>query len=409
MKIIHINAVCGKGSTGRIVVDIANSAESHGHECYIAYGHADTDYHRAYKIGNKYEHLFHNLFFSRLLGLQGYGSILTTLKFTRWLDEINPDIVHIHNLHANYINQNILFKYLVKKDIPVIITLHDCLNFTGKCTNYTSVKCKRWHTECCRCPLIKSSGIPSVIFDWSNQIFKTKRKYYKDLNRLMSIGVSQWLSNEAKESILNTKGNNVDYIYNWIDYKAFTPCSSEEIENFRTKYGLSHDIKYLISVSQDWIEGSIRLNDALLLSSKLPNGYKLLLIGRMDSRISLPDNVTYIPYIESRHELAIAYSLSEAYIHFSIQDTFGLVIGEAMACGTIPITYDSTACGEIPAGYGIKVKPRDIDAIIDALPVLPEKKKYAYEMIDYVKNTYDKNTNISKYLNIYESIARTDG
>ena len=51
MRILQINTVCGYGSTGRIAVDIALEAENRGHECYIAYGHGTTTYHRAYQIG----------------------------------------------------------------------------------------------------------------------------------------------------------------------------------------------------------------------------------------------------------------------------------------------------------------------------------------------------------------------
>jgi len=406
MKIVQVNAVCGTGSTGRIVVDIANAAEKYGHMCYIAYGHGSTDYHRAYKIGNKYEHLFHNIFFSRLLGLQGYGSILTTYQFTRWLDKIKPDVVHIHNLHANYINYNILFKYLIKKRIPVVFTLHDCLNFTGKCTHYVSAGCQKWKTGCNNCPLIKRSGIPSMFFDWSKRIFSTKQKYYKRLYRCQSFGVSQWLRDEARESILNVNGNSVDFIYNWIDYNNFTLCDNETIGCFKRKYKLTSNEKYLISVSQDWKAGSIRLNDAMALASKLPKGYNLLLIGHMDTHIELPDNIKHIPYIGRQKELAVAYSLGEAYVHFSIQDTFGLVTGEAMACGTVPITYDSTACSEIPSVFGIKVKPRDIDGIVNALTLLPEKKRHKEEMIEFVKQTYDKSTNTLRYIKAYESIAK---
>ena len=143
MKIVQINAVCGHGSTGRIAVDIATEVESRGHVCYIAYGHGNTDYQHSYKIGSRFGHLLHNILFSRLLGLQGYGSIVSTLKFVKWLKKIKPDIIHIHNLHANYINYRILFKYIISRKLPVIFTLHDCLNFTGKCTNFKSFSCNK--------------------------------------------------------------------------------------------------------------------------------------------------------------------------------------------------------------------------------------------------------------------------
>lgn len=405
MKIVQINAVCGKGSTGRIATDIATEAENQGHLCYIAYGHGSTNYKHSYKIGNKYEHLFHNIIFSRFLGLQGYGSIFTTLKFINWLRHIKPDVIHIHNLHANYINYRILFRYIRKHNLPVLITLHDCLNFTGKCTSFTSASCAKWKTGCNKCPLFRLSGVPSLFFDWSSKIFTEKKRIYSRFRKCKSIAVSKWLRDQALESILNVKGNSIGYIYNWIDYEVFKPSTEEAIAEFRAKYNLSDKHRYLISVSQDWSMSEIRTQDALRIAEKLPEDYRIILVGRMRKPISLPSNIIHIPYISSQSELATVYSTAYAYIHLSIQDTFGLVIGEAMACGTIPITYDSTACGETPAGFGIVVAPRDTDAIINALPLIEQKRLHKLEMIEYVKITYDKKTNINKYIEEYQQLV----
>lgn len=408
MKIVQINAVCGKGSTGRLAVDIATEAESQGHQCYIAYGHGSTKYKHSYKIGNRIEHLLHNIVFSRILGLQGYGSVFTTLKFTNWLRCIKPDIIHIHNLHANYINYRILFRYIRKHNLPVIFTLHDCLNFTGKCTNFTSASCVKWKTECNKCPLFRQSGVPSLFFDRSTKMFRDKKRTYSRLEKCKSFAVSKWLRDQALESILDVKDGSVGYIYNWIDYDVFKPSTDEMIVEFRSKYNLSDKHKYLISVSQDWSLSEIRTQDALRIAEKLPEEFRLILVGRMYKQQTLPPNIIHIPYISSQSELATAYSVAFAYIHLSIQDTFGLVIGEAMACGTIPITYNSTACAETPSNFGIIVPPRDTDAIINALPLIEQKRLHSQEMIDFVKATYDKKTNINKYIEEYQQLAEDE-
>ena len=406
MTILQINSVCGRGSTGRLAVDIAKNAEVNGHLCYIAYGHGTTDYANSYRIGSNLDHIYHNVVYSRLLGLQGYGSKSATKKFLKWVDTIKPDIIHLHNLHANYLNFKLLFEYIAKNDIPVVWTLHDSLNFTGKCTSFKSAECFKWKKECNKCPLYKSSGVPSLIFDRSKKIFNDKNKCYRRVNCIKSVAVSQWLASEARLSILNKEnGHNVSYIYNWIDHEVFHPATDNEINEIRHQYHIKAGYKYLISVSQEWINGTIRLEDALKLNNKLPNGYKLILVGRLGRGVQLPESIIHIPYIASQSELSKIYSLSEAYLHFSVQDTFGLVIAEAMACGTIPITYDSTACAETPGGYGIVVPVRDIDAIIHALSDLERKKLHIPEMIDYVKSNYDKTINTSQYLALYKEIT----
>lgn len=404
MKIVQINSVCGYGSTGRIAVDIAEAAEKRGHICYIAYGYGSTKYHRAHKIGFRVEHLFHNVFFSRLLGLHGYGSIFTTWLFTKWLDKIQPDVVHLHNLHANYLNLNILYKYFIKRRINIVYTLHDCYHFTGKCTYYTSADCSKFISGCKKCANYNKLGFPSLFFDFSSEIWRRKKLLYSQLESCEVIAVSKWLLSDARKSILAVNGHNVGYIYNWVDHSVFKPASEEEKGEFREKYGLLKDKKYLISVSQEWNKNTIRYRDAERISQKLPDGYNLILVGKLAYGTTIDPLIKHIPYISDRHELSVAFSMAEAYLHFSIEDTFGLVIAEAMACGTIPITYNSTACAEVPGGYGIVVPPRDINAIIEALPQIEEKKKFREEMVQYVKDNYDKFTNTNKYVDLYEQM-----
>ena len=406
MTIVEINTVCGKGSTGRIAVDIADAALGRRHKCYIAYGYGSTSYPYACRMGNRLEHLFHNLFFTRILGLHGWGSILSTLCFVHWLSKVRPDVVHIHNLHSNFINYRILFHYIIKNRIPLVFTLHDGFNFTGKCTYYTNAACSKWKTSCGQCPLFRNTAAPSLFFDHSNFLFKDKKRIYQAIERCHIIGVSKWITNEASQSILRSPHHTFGTIYNWVNFEVFKPASDAEKEAFRKKYGLSEQVKYLISVSQLWDKESVRLADATQLSKKLPEGYKLLMVGELGKGVKLDTSISYIPYISSSKELAVAYSFAEAYVHFSIADTFGLVIAEAMACGTIPITYDSTACGEIPGDFGIIVQPRAVDAIIQSLPLLEDKKHRREDMMAYVKQNYDKSQNTKQYVDVYESIVK---
>lgn len=408
MKIIQINSVCGQGSTGRIVLDLANEAEKSGHICYVAYAHGETSYSHCYKIGSKIDHLFHNIFFTRILGLHGYGSIIATFRFIKWMDKINPDVVHIHNIHANYLNYNIFFRYLIKKKIRVIFTLHDCFNFTGKCTHYTIAKCNKWKFECGNCPIFRNTGVPSLFFDNSKMIYNEKKSLYQKINDMHIIAVSKWLKGEVEQSILSGKRHFIDYIYNWVDYSIFKPAAESKINMLYLKYGLDRNKRYLISVSQEWNKNSTNFIDSVCLSRKLPDDYKLLLIGRISRDTRIPKGIIHIPYISSKEELSGLYSLAYAYVHFSIQDTFGLVIAEAMACGTIPITYNSTACAEIPAEYGFVVPPRDIDSIIKILPSINLLFMKRKKMIEYVKNNFDKRSNIRKYLDLYENILKED-
>lgn len=78
---------------------------------------------------------------TRLDGKAGFHSKAATKRLLARLDKINPDVVHLHNLHGYYLNVEMLFEWLAEHDYKVEWTLHDCWAFTGHCAYFTYVKC----------------------------------------------------------------------------------------------------------------------------------------------------------------------------------------------------------------------------------------------------------------------------
>ena len=155
MKVLQINTVSGFGSTGRTCSEISEALREQGHQAYIAYGQRTSLLNgRSFKIGTKLENHYHNVY-SRIWGKQGYQTKNGTKKLINYIESINPDVIHLDNLHGNYLNLEILFNYLAKADKPVFWTLHDCWAFTGKCSHYTDVGCYKWQTHCNHCPQVK--------------------------------------------------------------------------------------------------------------------------------------------------------------------------------------------------------------------------------------------------------------
>lgn len=104
MKVLQINSVCGIGSTGRIATDIHNILIEHGHESYIAYGR-DLPKNRdnTIKIGTKLDNYSH-VAKTRIFDKHGFGSKKSTIEFIDKVKELDPDIIHLHNIHGYYIN-----------------------------------------------------------------------------------------------------------------------------------------------------------------------------------------------------------------------------------------------------------------------------------------------------------------
>ena len=160
---MQINAVCDTGSTGRICRELNDAVLQAEHKGIVLYGNGSSVYDCAQKISNQYCVKLHSLL-SRLLGKNAAYSPVSTKRIINILKAYEPDIVHLHNLHGNYVNLNPLLQYLAKEDIPTVVTLHDCWFYTGKCTHYTTMGCNKWQTGCHDCPKLKGD-IPSWFFD----------------------------------------------------------------------------------------------------------------------------------------------------------------------------------------------------------------------------------------------------
>ena len=111
LKVLQINSVCGYGSTGRIVTDLYETIRDNGSECLIAYGRKSAPKGiEAIRIGNTWDNYAH-VAITRLFDKHGFASTKATKKFLEEIGQINPDIIHLHNIHGYYINIKLLFDW----------------------------------------------------------------------------------------------------------------------------------------------------------------------------------------------------------------------------------------------------------------------------------------------------------
>ena len=196
MKILLINSVCGVKSTGRICTDLAEVAQRLGHTVKIAYGRESVpEAYRKYavRIGNDVNVKVH-AGLARILDNAGFSSVLATKKFLKWVDSYQPDLVHLHNIHGYYLHVGLLFKYLKKRNIPVVWSLHDCWSFTGHCAHFDYVCCDKWKQGCFSCPQ-KKRYPTSLLLNRARENYRKKKKLftgqlYSDRNKW--IGFSVW-------------------------------------------------------------------------------------------------------------------------------------------------------------------------------------------------------------------------
>ena len=229
MKVVQINAVCDTGSTGRICRELNDALIRNGHEGLILYGNGHSEYEFSRRVSGKLCVKAHGLL-ARILGKNAAYSPMATRKMIGILRSYKPDVLHLHNLHGNFVSLKPLLRYLAENDVPTVITLHDCWFFTGKCTHYTVAECNRWQTGCHDCPKLRGD-IPSWFFDRTAEMWQEKKALFEAIPRLAVIGVSDWITNEAKKSFL-ADAKILRRIYNWIDLDVFYPRGKEVGKQF---------------------------------------------------------------------------------------------------------------------------------------------------------------------------------
>lgn len=396
MKILQINSVCGSGSTGKIAVQISDYLNSLNVENYIAYGLGNSTRDNTYKIGNKLDNHFHS-FISRKFCLQGYGSIISTIKFIRYIKKINPTIIHLHNIHGHYLNFPILFKFLKKMDIEVVWTFHDCWPFTGKCAHFTKVKCDKWKNECFNCPQLHT--YPDSDYDRTKKNYIDKKRYFTSINKLHIVTVSNWLETEVKKSFF--KGKDIRCIYNGIDTNVFKFTES----SLRKKLKIENKF-IILGVASVWNEGK-GLDTFIKLSKYISEDSVIILIGVSIEQIKiLPHNIIGITKTENLDELVKFYSIADVFINCSLEETFGLVVAEAMACGTPAIVYNSTACPEIVDNTTGRIVENNLKELLSAVDFFYKKNFLNIEnnCRNRINKLYNLNSMIENYFKLYTSI-----
>lgn len=392
MRVVQINCAAS-GSTGKIAKAIHYALLVQGDESYIFYGLGRCGEKNMIRIGNDFDLHMHAVL-SRNLGRQGYFSHFATKKLIRQIKSIDPDVIHLHNLHGSYLNLPMFFRFLRTSRAKILITLHDCWLFTGKCAYFTEVNCFRWKEHCGQCPNL--SAYPRSKVDTTKRTLADKKKWLSGFGeRMHIITVSHWLCDTAKESFL--KQYPIQTIYNGIDTNIFKPVPDNKI---REKYGLEK--KYIIlGVAYHWDERK-GLREFLKLADQLGESEKIVLIGLTSEQIAgMPDKILGITKTENQQELVEWYSAADVFVNPSKEETFGLVTAEAMACGTPAVVYRSTACAEV-TDNSCAVMPADQSCYLrDAVNEIKSRRE-SNNCRQHIIDSFSLNKMVEGYLDAYK-------
>ncbi len=397
----------------------------------------------SYKFGTDFDmgiHVLHTFF----KGEHGFASSRQTEKLIEKIEEYDPDVIHLHNIHGFYLDveqlfwylkkagkpvvwtlhdcwsftghcahfdyigclHNIhgfyldveqLFWYLKKAGKPVVWTLHDCWSFTGHCAHFDYIGCMKWKTGCGSCPQYKSVYPYALFKDNSEKNYKRKRKAFTGVSKLTVVTPSEWLAGYARQSYLGEYP--VKVIPNGIDLQRF-----RHVDNgLRAKLGMEK--KYiLLGVASMWEErkGYSYFEE---LADRLDDSFQIILIGLSKQKMKkLHPKIYGVMRTDSIEELAEYYSMADVYVNTTLEDTFPTTNLEALACGTPVITFATGGSVEsVDPSCGKVVPKGDTEALLQAVLAMKEEPDKQGACLEKAAG-YDKNDRFRDYLTLYRSL-----
>lgn len=296
-------------------------------------------------------------------------------KMAEVIDREKLDILHVHYAMPHAISA-ILAKDIAKHDVKIITTLHG--------TDITVLGMDKTFKPMIKYGIEKSDKVTAVSNDLARQTI----------------------------NVLEVK-KDIDVIYNFINEEEYY---KKERAFLKTQYNISDDEKVIIHISN--FRKVKRVEDVIKTYAKINKDTKakLILVGdgpesptvfELVEQLNLQNKVMFLGRQKNISDLL---SISDLLLLMSEQESFGLVILEAMACEVPSI---ATNVGGIPevithgeTGYLVDLgdTERAVNYAVDILNdenKLREMSQLAYKRS---KTKFHSETIVNEYLDLYRSV-----
>ncbi|SSC12131.1 Glycosyl transferase group 1 [Mesotoga infera] len=401
MRVLQLNVVYRRGSTGMIVHWIHDGLKRYGHDSIVCYGRKRVSKEEnVFKISSEFEAKFHALL-TRLTGRMYLYSFFSTRKAISLIKFLKPDIVHVHCLNGWFINIHKLFDFLKEGNIRTVLTLHAEFMFTGNCGH--SYDCDKWRTGCGKCPNLKEATT-SLILDRTAEEWQRMKQSLSGFEKLAIIAVSEWLAKRARLSPIFEELP-VTVIWNGVDTDVFRPVATERLK----KLHKIDDQKVILHVTPAFSNpskgGQYVLELARRLDSKL---YKFIIVGYNLRKGNLPANVIPVMHTSNLLELSEYYSLADLTLLTSKRETFSLVTAESLCCGTPVVGFRAGGPEEIAMkDYSEFVNYDDIDSLEVVIKTWSRRSSYRSDISHSASALYSKRRMVDKYLETYRRLLES--
>lgn len=397
MKILQINNVYDRLSTGKIVADLHREYTARGIESYVSYA-------RGPKVNQPHVQKFNWEFYSHVNKVRAYltgilygGNAISTLRLFSQIKKIKPDIVHLHCINDDSVNIYWLLKYLKKKGFRTVVTEHAEFLHTGTCGS--AYECNRWLDGCGKCPQAKSMRL---LFDNTHCAWKKMMKAFDgfDRGKLCVTTVSPWLKTRATQNP-HFSVYQITPVLNGIDTINFYRRVNSIVD--RQTIGLTSRpvVMFVTSYFPAPLKGTHFIME---LAKRLPE-VDFLVLGEKGVVDYLPQNIHLLGRVYDRDRMALYYSLSDVTILVSKAETFSMPVAESLCCGTPVVGFKAGGPESICLDEYCKfVDYGDVDSLQQALNYILSQSFDRDKMSKEAIQKYSKKAMADGYIAVYNRL-----
>ena len=403
MKVLQINCVSHKGSTGKITYDIHKSLLAAGEDSVVCYGRGDRiEEPGVYKTCGEIYAKCNNLL-TRFTGVMYGGCFFSTRNLIRIIKKERPDIVHLQCINGYFANIYRLLSWLKKQGMETVLTLHAEFMYTANCAH--ALDCEKWKTGCGQCPRFRKET-KSLFLDGTATSHRRMWDAFEGFDNLTVVSVSPWLMDRARQSpLLVDKRHRV--ILNGVDTDIFRPCAADGI---REKHGLK-DEKVIFHVTPNFSDDPTHIKGGyyvLKLAEMLRDeNVKIIVAGQCDKNLRIPENVIMLGQVRDQRVLARYYSMADVTLLTSQKETFSMVTAESLCCGTPVVGFRAGAPEQIAiADHSRFVEWGNLNLLKQSLADMLEEKGGRQAIAEKAEQKYAKRTMLSQYQALYRELVK---
>jgi glycosyltransferase involved in cell wall biosynthesis len=270
---------------------------------------------------------------------------------------------------------------------------------TGGC--HTSMECKGYETGCGNCIQLHSNRKN----DLSRFILKRKIKYIP--KNMKVIGISNWISDNAKKSkVFNTF--DIQTIFNNINLNEFFPVDKNIARNI---LGIKTNKKIILTgaIINDYYKGFDKFIEAMRCLDK--SKYFLCIFGGIDKNIieSLDFEYKNFNFLYDSISIRLVYNCADVFVAPSLMEPFGKTLAESMACGIPVVCFDATGPKDIVSHKidGYKAKPFESIDLAKGIEWVLNDSDYnelCRNAREKVLKEFDSTVIAKKYITLYKSL-----